>query len=105
MSTKTTNTTDVSDLTNQMEILRRDLGSLTQTMADLGRAKGEQAAAAVKSKAYDARDVASEKAELARLQAAQLHDQANDFIRSQPATALGIAAGLGFLVGYLGSRK
>ena len=38
-------------------------------------------------------------------QAAAVQGQANDFIKNQPAAALGIAAGLGFLVGLISSRK
>lgn len=95
----------VADLNDQIETLRNDIGSLTQTMADLGRAKGDAAAASVKSAASDARDKAADQVETARLQALELQGHANDFIRNQPATALGIAAGLGFLVGFLGARK
>lgn len=96
---------EVGDLSEQIATLRNDLGALTQTIADLGRSKGDEAIAAAKSKAYDARDAAAEKAEAARVHALQLQEQANDFVRRQPATALGIAAGLGFLVGFMGSRK
>lgn len=100
-----TNGATASDLSDQIEILRADLGNLTQVMADLGKAKGEDAVAAARTAASSARDKVTDQAEVARQQAADLQGQANDFIHKQPATALGIAAGLGFLIGFMGSRK
>ena len=100
-----TNGASVSDVSNQIEILREDLSALTQTIADLSRAKGDEAITAARDKMADARDKATDQAQAARQQAAELQGQANDFIRNQPATALGIAAGLGFLVGFMGSRR
>lgn len=94
-----------ADLSDQIEILRNDLSALTQTIADLGKAKGDEAVSAAKAKAADVRDKAADHAETARLQALELQDRTNDFIRNQPATALGVAAGLGFLVGFMSSRK
>lgn len=94
-----------ADLAEQVETLRADLSALTQTIADLGKQKGDEATSAAKAKLSDARDAAADTAETARLQALELQGQANDFITKQPATALGIAAGVGFLVGFFGSRK
>lgn len=99
------NDTDVSDLSAQIETLRNDLSDLTSIITDLGKAKGNEAVSAAKSKAADARDVVADQAEVARKQAAELQSQANEFVHNQPAAALGIAAGLGFLVGFLGTRK
>ena len=93
------------DLAKQIETLQSDLGTLTQTIADLGKAKGNEAVSATKAKLSDARDSVAEKADAARAQAVELQGQANDFIKQQPATALGIAAGLGFLVGMMTTRK
>ncbi|RLJ51657.1 ElaB/YqjD/DUF883 family membrane-anchored ribosome-binding protein [Litoreibacter meonggei] len=104
LSTKSKSAT-AEDLAEQIETLRNDLGSLTQTIADLGKAKGDEALASAKSTADNVRAKAADSAETARLQAMELQDQANDFVKNQPATALGIAAGLGFLVGFFGARK
>ena len=93
------------DLAAQMEVLRNDVSALTQIITDLGKAKGADAVAAAKAKADALREKATDTADHARLQAMELQDQANDFIQKQPATALGIAAGIGFLVGFMGSRK
>ena len=100
-----TNKTDAADLSEQVETLRKDLASLTQTIADLGKAKGNEAVNAARAKVSDARDHAADAAETARLQAMEFQDKADSFIKHQPATALGIAAGIGFLIGFLGSRR
>ena len=96
---------DISDLSAQIETLRADLAGLTQTIADIGKAKGDEAISAAKVKASQARDAVADQAETARIHALELQGQANDFVKNQPAVALGVAAGLGFLVGFLGSRK
>jgi ElaB/YqjD/DUF883 family membrane-anchored ribosome-binding protein len=79
--------TSVEDLSKQIDALKNDLSALTQTLADYGVAKSETAANAAKDKALEA----------------QLH--AEEFIRTQPATSLGLAAGLGFLVGLITARR
>lgn len=79
--------TSVEDLAKQIETLKSDLASLTQTLADYGTSKSSDLAGAAKDKATEA----------------QLH--AEEFIRTQPATSLGLAAGFGFLVGMITARR
>lgn len=100
MANAKSKTADMSaeDLSDQIETLRNDLSALTQTIADIGKAKGEETVATAKAKMSEAREKASDTAEHARV-------RAEDFMQTQPATALGIAAGIGFLIGFLGSRK
>ncbi|MFQ1702081.1 YqjD family protein [Loktanella agnita] len=93
------------DLRSEIDTLRADLASLTSTISSLGRAKGDEALSAAKAKAAEVRSKAADHAETAKLQATELQHQATDYVRTNPGTALGIAAGAGFLLGYLGSRK
>lgn len=97
---KTVNGKDVtiSDLSDQIEILKADIASLTGTLSDYGKAKGAEAA-------KTAKDTVSDAALEARVKALDAQKQAEDFIRTQPATALGLAAGIGFLVGLITSRR
>lgn len=94
-----------ADLSDQIETLRNDLTGLTEIITEMGKAKVADVADSAKSKAADLRGRAAAQAEVAKDQAAELQSQAHDFIRNQPATALGIAAGIGFLIGFMGSRK
>lgn len=98
-------TATTADLSDQINTLKDDLGALTKIIADLGKEKGDDAVSAVKARASALKNTAEETADLARAKSADLQDQANDFVKTQPAMALGIAAGVGFLVGILGSRK
>ena len=99
----------VDDLAAQIETLKGDLSELTRTFSDFGSAKTEEAARAARDKAEELRDAgkakASELHEAGRERALEAQLQAEDFMRRQPATALGIAAGVGFLVGMFASSR
>jgi ElaB/YqjD/DUF883 family membrane-anchored ribosome-binding protein len=99
--------TDASaeDVAAQMIELRNDVADLTKLLGQLAKGKGDDVTEAVQEKAKELRDAAKSHAAAASEQTAALQNQANDFIKSQPAAALGIAAGLGFLVGFMSSRK
>jgi ElaB/YqjD/DUF883 family membrane-anchored ribosome-binding protein len=88
-----------------MEILRADLSTLAATVAELAQSKGADLSQAAKDQIAAARETAANQADVAKEKALHLHDQAHDFARNQPATALGIAAGLGFLIGMMMTRK
>jgi ElaB/YqjD/DUF883 family membrane-anchored ribosome-binding protein len=95
----------VSDLAKQIETLQKDLGDLTSLMKDMGEAQAARLSEQAEAKVKELRDKGKHAAHAARDQAEDMHAQANAYIREQPATALGIAAGLGFLVGLLISRR
>ena len=99
----TTPTAD--DLADQIATLKSDLADLTSLIGDMGTAQGERAKEKMHEKVEAARDAGSAHIADAKVQAQKLGAEANDFVVRQPATALGIAAGIGFLVGMLGARK
>ncbi|MFL4471770.1 YqjD family protein [Tateyamaria armeniaca] len=96
---------DASDLAAQIDTLKSDLADLTSLIGDMGKAKTESAKEDVQQKLDDMRDAGAAHMADARMHAEELGAQANDFITRQPATALGIAAGVGFLVGMISARK
>jgi ElaB/YqjD/DUF883 family membrane-anchored ribosome-binding protein len=99
------NATQFSDVTEQMAILKDDIRSLSATIAEMAQAKGNDMSHSAKAHVAEAREAVHSGVDVAKDQAAQIQGQAQDFIRTQPATALGIAAGVGFLIGMLGTRK
>ena len=103
MATAKTATTD--DLSAQVETLKSDIAALTKTIADLTKAKGEEASDTLRARAESAR--ATGDAQVAELQeqATQGMEAAEDYVRRNPATALGVAAGVGVLVGLLSARR
>ncbi|WP_238370900.1 DUF883 family protein [Heliomarina baculiformis] len=88
----------VDELSAQIETLRKDLSSLTETITEIGREKKSELTNTARRKKAEAEDYISTQARDAR-------DQATEFVSAQPATALGIAAGIGFLIGCLTSRR
>lgn len=90
--------TTIEDLGAQIETLRTDLASLTATMSDLGKVKSAQLKEAVRHKGVETADYVETQLKDARA-------RADLFVSERPSTALGIAAGLGFLVGYLARKS
>ncbi len=95
----------VGDLAKQIETLQNDIGEITGLMAELGKAQASRLGEEAEAKAQKLKQKGEDAASAAQAQMEDLHAQANDFIRTQPATALGIAAGLGFLFGLLMTRR
>lgn len=88
----------IEDLSKQIEVLKADISNLASSLGDFTKSKGEELKDNAKQKVQDTVDTGREKALEAQL-------QAEDFVRNQPATALGIAAGLGFVIGMISSRR
>ena len=93
-----TNDVSVDDLSKQISTLRKDMLALTSSVADYGRAKKDELTTGAMVKGSEAIDEVT-----ARAREAQA--QANQFVTTQPGLALGLAAGAGFLVGLLTSRR
>lgn len=102
-ATKTTNgmksqNVTVDDLSDQISVLKNDIAALTNTLGAYGKAKTSDAT-------KSAKHTVDELATAGRAKALETQEQAEEFIRTQPATALGIAAGVGFLVGLVTARR
>jgi len=95
---KKINGASVEDLSEQIAILKDDIATLTSTMGELGKATTAQAVESAKSSAADLSEAGVNKA-------LETQEKAEEFIRTQPTTALGIAAGVGFLVGLMTARR
>ncbi len=100
MAKDTTMTKDatIEDLSTQIAILKDDIAALTSTVSDYGKSKSRQVAGQARTTAHDLANSGRDKA-------LEAQDTAEEFIRTQPATAVGIAAGVGFLVGLIASRR
>lgn len=81
------------DLSRQVETLKSDIRRLTESLGDYGRAKGRQYQSEAQRRADHFRDEAQGKA-----------DEIEAYVHENPATALGIAAGIGLLIGLLSRR-
>ena len=90
--------TSLEDLSAQIDILKNDIATLTTSVGEYSKSKGRAAA-------DSARSTANDLATSGRVKALETQDAAEEFVREQPAAALGIAAGLGFLVGLIATRR
>ncbi len=105
-----------ADLNAQIETLRGEIGALAETLASVGAAKVQETKSTAKVAVEDAAAYASLHAEELRKRGAEAADftaakaqdaqaQVFDFMKNQPATAIGIAAGAGFLIGMMSKRR
>lgn len=95
----------VEDLARQMEALRADLNGLAETLKGLGLAKGKEAADGVKSRAQSARAAGEQQIEEMHARLEAMLAEADKMARDKPITAMGIAAGFGFLLGLMLGRR
>lgn len=98
-------TASADDVRNQIAALQADVAQLTKTVGDYGRARGDEAKAAATKKAEELRLRADHLRHEAETQLKTGYAQAETAVRDNPAAAVGIAAGLGFLVGLLSARR
>ncbi|MDM7971228.1 MAG: hypothetical protein QUV10_16570 [Paracoccaceae bacterium] len=93
------------DLSKQLETLRADVASLTEAIGNLTRAEAREAADGARRVVRKARDGVEHEYEKLQHQAVEAVDHADALIREKPAMAMGIAAGVGMLVGLMMSRR
>lgn len=93
------------DVNQQMAVLRQDIANLTAAVADYGKAQGLQLKSAATQKAADVAQTGAQAAAEVKAKAEVAYSDAETAVRANPAAAVSIAAGLGFLVGMLATRR
>lgn len=98
---------DVStaELQAQIQTLKNDIAELTATVARYGRAQTEALKAQARTGLRTVAERGQEQMTAAQELAAAKYAETEDYVRAHPATSVGIAAGAGFLVGLLASRR
>lgn len=94
-----------AELSAQIEALKSDIAGIAETLAGIGKARSASVIEAARDEAYMLKMRGEEKVAHLQQKAASLTAQAEDAVRENPQTALGIAAGLGFLFGVIMSRR
>lgn len=93
------------DVRDQLAALQADVAELTKTVTSYGKARGEEARASVSQTAAELRQRADTLRSDAEAQLRQGYAQAETAVRDNPAAAVGIAAGIGFVLGLMSSRR
>ncbi len=81
------------ELSQQVDTLKSDIRRLTDSLGDYGKARGRYYQGEAQRRADHFRDEAQGKV-----------DEVETYVHENPATALGIAAGIGLLLGLLSRR-
>nr|WP_319250013.1 DUF883 domain-containing protein [uncultured Celeribacter sp.] len=107
MARTTAAQTDVTtaDLQAQIATLKEDISALTKTMADYGTAQGKAARTQAQEALEEARAKGAEQAAALQKTAVESYGQVEDKVRENPSASVGIAAGIGFLVGLVAARR
>ena len=89
------------DLSRQIETLRSDLSRLTETIGSIGRSERDKLVASARARGEDIKAAGEARYAEARHTAEGYIREGERYVREQPGSALGIAAAIGFLVGYV----
>ncbi len=92
------------DLSRQVDLLKADIRRLTETITDMGKAKGRGYADEARRRANSVRTEAELRAQEMRGHADEKMDEVEAYVRQNPTTALGIAALVGVIVGFMTRR-
>ncbi|MFT4151883.1 MAG: hypothetical protein QM656_16900 [Paracoccaceae bacterium] len=102
----------IEELNGQIAELKAQLADMAATLKSRGenvaselRARGEHLADEVRGRARRAYSVASDQASVVKGRAQGYLDEADTAVRENPATAMGVAVGVGFLLGVMLSRR
>ncbi len=93
------------ELLEQFNALKEDFAALSDSLAKAGKQSAEDVAEAARQTGRRAAAKANEGAEYAVDQVESTLQEAENFARKRPGTALGIAAGAGFLLALVMSRR
>ncbi|MBQ1203102.1 MAG: DUF883 family protein [Loktanella sp.] len=96
---------NIDQLSEQMTVLRNDIAAISKSLADLGASTKDAAMENARMKAAELRASGEKHLSQAQDRAEELGQQAADAVRQQPAAAVGLAVGVGFLLGFITGRK
>jgi ElaB/YqjD/DUF883 family membrane-anchored ribosome-binding protein len=92
-------------LSQQIDVIRKDIGTLTELVAEIGAQRKDAASQQVQDRVTELRARAEAAGDEARHRAGEMEARAEKQMRDHPGSTLLVATGLGFLAGLLMSRK
>lgn len=107
---------DISDVSAEIESLKSDVATLTALLTDIANDEAGKAKGDAKNLASKLKSAAEDQATMAQVRAAEMGEQARvaaekgyakteEAVRQQPGVAIGVAAGVGFLIGLFAARR
>ena len=104
-ATKTAAKKEAEDLQLELAILRDDIAALKTTIAEYGKAQGSHLRSVANAKVNEAAAYGAARAEDVQKAALKTYADTEDAVRANPAAAVGLAVGAGFLLGMLLSNR
>ena len=95
---------DTQALKSQLEAIKGDVAQLTELLGEIGLRRKDETLDAAKARYKDLRAKGEAQYDDAQRYLSEQTDQAVEAVRRQPLTALGIAVGIGFVVGLISRR-
>ena len=105
MAQKSTTQDEIDQLSSQISTLKKDISDISETLAELGQSSKDAASMQAKKKAAELRAAGQHQMDQAQDMAEDLGRQAGDAVHNQPMATMGVAVGLGFLLGFMTGRK
>lgn len=96
---------DFSDLSDQIATIKKDIADLTTLMGETAAGKASEAQAKGAEMAGMARDRVRDTANRGKAAAEQAYARSEDAVRQKPALAIGVAAAIGFVAGYMATGR
>jgi len=96
---------DIDQLSQQIATLKQDIAEISTTLGGLGQSSRDAAVKRARDTAAALKETGEQHMQSAQRHAEEMGQQATDAVRRQPAAAVGIAVGVGFLLGFMTGRK
>ena len=95
----------IDDLMAQIETLKKDIGGLTKLVTDVGQSEAKKMLNTALDKKDEMQKAGEDQLQQLKATAEGYGRDAGAMMREQPAQALGIAAAIGFFLGFLMSGR
>lgn len=102
---ETVDTVTASDIGAQISALKADVAALTVTLGQYAKAQKNNMTNAASDGMHALRDRAVDQVDAARLMGEKSYANAENMVRNHPAGSIAVAAGVGFLVGMVATRR
>jgi ElaB/YqjD/DUF883 family membrane-anchored ribosome-binding protein len=95
----------VEDLSQQIKDLKADVAKLVETLGSMAKAEGEDLTEDMRARAEKLRKAGAARTAEAEARLSELASEAEVLARERPAAAMGVAAGVGFVLGLILARR
>jgi ElaB/YqjD/DUF883 family membrane-anchored ribosome-binding protein len=102
---ETVETTTAADIGAQLGALKADVAALTVTLGQFAKAQKNNLTNTASNGIHALRDGAVDQVDAARRMGEKSYANAENMVRNHPAGSIAVAAGVGFLVGMVATRR